>query len=138
VVEVFNYGKEKKMTKRKTLVVLLGFALATLAAAKSNREIFNSWVGHHYTKLGAKIPGRPSYSGNSVTYDSTWTETRAQSRPPSIGTADIVHGRGLITTGKVEPGRIEYYTVTHERWVTFYFDSKGMITTWRSYGWPMD
>jgi hypothetical protein len=118
------------MTKRKTLVVLLGFALAALAAADSNREIFDSWVGHHYTELGGNIAGRPSYNGNSVTYDSAWTETRAQHRG-YLGVAGP-GGQG------VQPGGIEYYTVTHERWVTFYFDGNGVITTWRSYGWPMD
>jgi hypothetical protein len=117
------------MAKRTALVVLLGFVCAAFATADSNCEIFDSWIGNHYTELGANIAGKPNYSGNSVTYDSSWTETKSQYRG-SPGGESAVTGRSTS-----RPGETVYYKVTHERWVTVYFDEEGIITTWRSYGW---
>ena len=62
------------MAKKKAFIVLLGFLVVAIAAADSNRQIFNSWVGRHYTKLGRNIAGSVSYDGNSITCDSSWTE----------------------------------------------------------------
>jgi hypothetical protein len=123
------------MEKRNALVLLLGFAFAALVAAETNRELLNSWIGHHYTELGSNISGKVSYNGNSVTYDSSWTEVKMQYVPGSGG-ASAVLGQGTI--GEYRPPRSVPYEIYHERWVTFYFDANGIITTWRSYGWAMD
>jgi hypothetical protein len=105
------------------------FYQGEVPAKKSNREIFNSWVGHYYTELGSNIAGRVSYSGNSITYDSSWTETK-ETYIPSRGTSSM---EGQI--GPSSSAGTETYYIEHERWVTFYFDENGIITTWRSYGW---
>jgi hypothetical protein len=117
---------------RKALVVVFGFVLVTMAAAESNREILNSWIGSHYTKLNGKFSGTVSYNGNSVTYDTSWVETRQQ-YVPSTGVIDA-NGQ---TIGPQRSSRTQTYQIKHERWVTFYFDGNGYITTWRSYGWEV-
>jgi hypothetical protein len=122
--------KEHKMTKKRVFLILLGFVAISIVTAESNRAIFNSWVGHHYTKLAGNIAGRPSYNGNSVTYDSSWTEDE---RVWKASGHSALLGQGSGEYGMVPTGR----KITYERWVTFYFDGNGIITTWRSYGWKM-
>jgi hypothetical protein len=117
---------------RKAFVVLFGFVLVTMVTAESNREVFNSWVGYHYTQLNGKFSGSVSFNGNSITYDTSWVETR-QEYVPSTGITDASGN----TIGKSRSSRTQTYQIKHERWVTFYFDQNGVITTWRSYGWPM-
>ena len=119
------------MAKKKVLIIALGFVFVSIVVADTNRQIFNSWIGCHYTDLGGNIAGRVSYNVNSITYDSSWTETKTR-YIPSTGTSDMGGGN------TIERSRTETYTISHERWVTFYFDQNGIITTWRSYGWKMD
>jgi hypothetical protein len=122
--------KGRKEMAKKAFVVLFGFVFVAVVTAQSNREVFNSWVGSHYTKLTGNFRGTVSYNGNSITFDTSWTETRAR-YVPSTGVVDA-SGR---TLGNQRSSRTEYYQIRHERWVTFYFDQNGIITTWRSYGW---
>jgi photosystem II stability/assembly factor-like uncharacterized protein len=126
---LLNEGE--KMAKKKLFVVVLGFAVTAIVAANTNRQIFNSWVGSHYTELSGKIPGRASYTENSITYDSSWTkDVRVwKGRAYNTNTGEGVGDYGMVSTGR---------KITYERWVTFYFDKNGIITTWRSYGWKMD
>jgi hypothetical protein len=116
------------MTKKKAFVMVLGFVVVSIVTAASNRDVFNSWVGHHYTALGRNIAGRVSYNGNSITYDSSWTEDEKVWKAGSFNTYT---GQGTGQSGWVPTGR----KITYQRWVTFYFDENGIITTWRSYGW---
>jgi len=99
-------------------------------AQAQNREIFNSWIGKHYSRLDGKIPGRASFSRNSVTYDSSYTERIA--RYVSSRGSDGMNG-----PMGVQPSRTEYDDVRVERWVRFFFDANGVITTWESLGWKM-
>jgi hypothetical protein len=112
------------------LAVLLTFGSVFTATAQSNSEIFNSWIGSHYTKLSGKIPGRVSYNGNSVTYDSSWNEIKSRYAPRG-GRSGGIAGSG---TESLATPYYEDYQVYHERWITFYFDKNGIITTWRSKG----
>jgi hypothetical protein len=104
----------------------------TTQTTQSSREIFNSWIGSHYTKVNGNIPGFVSYSGNSITYDSSWTETKSRYHMRSREVYVSSDGHAT-TTG--QPDKVEYYQIEHKKWVTFYFDADGIITTWRSYGW---
>jgi hypothetical protein len=115
---------------RKAFVVLFGFMLVTMVAAESNRDVFNSWIGSHYSKLNGKFSGTVSYNGNSVTYDSSYTSTERRYVGPEINVGSRA-GSGYVRNR--DPW--ENYQVYHERWVTFYFDRNGIITNWRSYGW---
>ncbi|MDR0408997.1 MAG: hypothetical protein LBH18_01165 [Spirochaetaceae bacterium] len=117
------------MIKKKLFIVAFVFAFITMAAADTSHQVFDSWCGSHYTKIGGNIPGRVSYGVNSITYDSSWTETKSHY---ISGASTTSMGQ---TIGVPEEPRVETYTIKHERWVTFYFDQNGIITTWRSYGW---
>jgi hypothetical protein len=121
------------MTKKKLFVLVLVFAAAAMVTADTNRQIFNSWVGCHYTQLGGNIAGRVSYNGNSITYDSSWTEVKRE----WVGPTGVTSANGRRVGGRME-AETRTYEIRHERWVTFYFDQNGIITTWRSYGWKMD
>jgi hypothetical protein len=123
--------KEQTMAKKKAFLVLLGFVFVTIVTADTNRQIFNSWVGYHYTKLGGNIAGRVSYNGNSITYDSSRTVVKER-YIPAQGAA------GVDGTSNLQSARTESYEVRYEQWVTFYFDRNGIITSWRSYGWKLD
>jgi hypothetical protein len=117
------------MKKKWAFILLMSSVLVAMVTAQSNRAIFNSWVGHHYTELNGNIAGRVSYNGNSITYDSSWTEDEKVWKAGSFNTYTGQRGEsGWVRTGR---------KITYERWVTFYFDGNGIITTWRSYGWEM-
>jgi hypothetical protein len=105
-----------------------GAASGTRTSQPSARQIFDSWVGSHYSELGNNISGRVSYNGNSITYDSSWTEDERVWKSSAYNGAT---GEGFGDYGMVPTGR----KITHEKWVTFYFNKDGIITTWRSYGW---
>jgi hypothetical protein len=121
---------EPKMAKKMMFIFLLSFVFVSMAAAESTRDIFNSWIGHHYTQTFGHIHGKLDQTTNSITYDSSWTETKSRYRVNTKMTGP----KG--TVGDQSSGT-EYEEIYHERWVVFYFDNKGIITTWRSYGWKM-
>jgi asparagine N-glycosylation enzyme membrane subunit Stt3 len=116
------------MAKKKAFSILLGFVCATIVAAASNREIFNSWCGYHYTQIGGNIAGRTTLTQNSIIYDSSWTETKAYYRPGSR--------RHDVSGSSGTPPSTKYVDIYHERRVVFYFDANGIVTSWRSKGWP--
>jgi hypothetical protein len=118
--------KEPKMAKKMMFIFLLGFVFASMVVAESRRDIYDSFIGHHYTQTFGHIHGKPDQTANSITYDSSWTETKSYYIP---GTSNS------MLAG--EPSRVEYQEIHHERWVIFYFDNNGIITTWRSHGWKM-
>jgi hypothetical protein len=65
------------MTKKMVFIILLGFVFVAMVTAKTNAEIFNSWIGSHYTKTFGRFSGKPAQTANTITYDSSWTETKS-------------------------------------------------------------
>ncbi|MDR1250998.1 MAG: hypothetical protein LBK62_02410 [Treponema sp.] len=103
--------KEKKMANKilwkLAFFVLLAWVCVTMATAESNRDIFDSWIGSHYSQLSGNIHGKVSYTSNSVTYDSSWTETKSR-YVSALGTTS--GGKVLVPRAGPELKPIKYST----------------------------
>jgi hypothetical protein len=112
------------MAKKMAFIGLLGFLVVTMVMAQSNSQIYNSWIGHHYTETFGKFDGKMNQTTNTITYDSSWTE---DIRVWKASGFNVFTGQGMGEYGWVKVGER-----THEQWVVFHFDENGIITSWRS------
>ncbi|GHV86225.1 hypothetical protein AGMMS50230_18330 [Spirochaetia bacterium] len=103
-----------------------------IAQSKSFRDILNSWIGAHYTETFGKFNGEVRQTQNTITYDSSY---KTLEHEPSTGGYSGATRNGDASRN-ITPGR--NVEVWHERWIIFYFDEKGIITTWRTKGVQLD